>query len=415
MNNEMLQKYAQLLIKVGVNLQQDESLVITMTKDGLELAKQIAIAAYDQGAKNIEFHFKDDQLTRLRYLHESDNVLSDIPQWLIMQKNSIVDRKACYINILSEDPQAFADVRPQTLARVSKATDKALKRYYDAATSNQIKWCLCAVPCQEWAKAIFPNDSADVAIDKLWQHIFECTRLNQPDPIAAWQQHIDRLQKISDYLTKQKFVKLYYHNNLGTHLEIGLPNDYYFSSGNEQSKDGVRFTANIPTEEIFTLPHSRTANGIVYSSMPLIQNGNIIDKFWLKFENGRIVDYGAEQGYETLKCIIENDEGSHYLGEIALVEFDSPIQRLNTLFYNTLFDENASCHLAIGEAYPMITGIDNMTDEQKKQLGVNTSCEHVDFMIGTSDLSVIAQTADGQMVNIMENGNFSQSLKEKAL
>lgn len=406
MDCNILKKYAELIIRVGVNLQKGDNLVISTTKEGLELTKEIALVAYANGAVNIEFVFESEELAHIRYTHENEQSLTSLPAWQVLQKNGMVDRKACYIAILSEDPEIFSDVDANLLSNIAKARHIAFKKYFDAATSNAIRWCLCAVPCTAWATKMFPNCTPQSAEEKLWQYIIKTMRLDQPDSILAWQSHIDRLQKLCDFMNEQKFCTLQYKNSLGTDFSIGLPQGYFFSGGNEVSRSGIRFTANMPTEEIFTLPNKFTAQGKVVASMPLIHNGAIIDKFWLQFDKGRIVDFNAEVGYDTLKGIIESDEGSHYLGEVALVQFDSPIQNLNSIFYNTLFDENASCHLAIGEAYPMIENIEQMSDEQKQSLGVNNSCKHVDFMIGTADLSIIAVQHDGKKVAIFENGNF---------
>lgn len=406
MDKTCLKKYAELLISLGVNLQKGDSLVISYTLEGLELAKAAAECAYDKGARRVDFIFENDELKHMKYCHESESTLLDIPLWQKMQKDAIVDNKSCYIAILAENPEAFFDINPLLLSKISVARHNAFKKYFDAATTNAIRWCLCAVPCDAWAQKMFPSLSLDEAISKQWQYIAKTMRLDALDSIAAWNEHIDRLQKISDYLTSQEFTTLTYSNSLGTDFTIGLPRGYYFSGGNEISRDGVRFTANMPTEEVFTLPDRNTANGTVVASMPLIHTGAVIDRFFLEFKNGKIVDYGAEVGHEILQGIIESDEGSHYLGEIALVPFNSPINNLNTLFYNTLFDENASCHLAIGEAYPMIKNIDSLSESEQANLGVNKSCVHVDFMIGTADLQITARKKDGAEVQIFKNGNF---------
>lgn len=406
MNKKILQNYAKLLINLGVNLNKGDDLVIDTTFDGLPLAKQVALYAYSCGAKEVDFVLADEELTKLKLMNEDCETLTHIAPWKIAQKDYIVDRKACYLLILSEDPKAYQNINAELLANITRAKDKAFKKYYTAVTTNQIRWCICAVPNKKWAKTIFPQLPAKQAIEQLWQLIVTTMSLDQPDPFKCWQDHIVKLQKRSDFMTNAQFCKLKFSNSLGTDLTIGLPKDYYFSGGYEQSKDGIGFTANMPTQEIFTLPHAKTANGKIVASMPLVHNGAIIDNFWMQLKDGRIVDYDAEQGLDILKGIIESDEGSHYLGEIALVEYNSPIQMLNTLFYNTLFDENASCHFAIGEAYPMIKNIDKLSEQEKCDLGVNKSCQHVDFMIGSPDLSIVGIKDDGTQIDIFVNGNF---------
>ncbi len=406
MNNTMLTKYAKLVVEVGVNLQKGDTLVINCTHEGLELARKISQQAYLAGARKVELMFSDEQMALLNYTYMSEQDLTTLDKWYVDRYNHLVDTRCCYISILAEDPDVFENVDPLLLAKVSRARHVALQKYFNAATSNLIRWCLCAVPNDNWAKKIFPTLTPSQANRKLWDMIFKTMRLDQPNPVKAWQNHIQRLADLSEFLTNSKFCKFELTNSLGTNLSVGMPKGYYFSGGHENSQDGIGFTANMPTEEVFSLPDKHNVGGIVYSALPLIHNGSCVDKFWIKFENGKIVDYDAKVGKDTLKGIIESDEGSHYLGEIAFVQYDSPIRNLGTLFYNTLFDENASCHLAIGEAYPMITGIENMSKSEQEKAGVNSSCTHVDFMYGTKDMSVVGVKENGERVDIIKDGNF---------
>lgn len=407
MNRTLIEKYAELIVKMGVNLQQGDTLVINATFDGVDLARALCKAAYEAGAKRVQTMWNDEQIDRLHYTYQTVETLTDFPQWFVDRYDAMVDEKACYVAILAEDPEGFRGVDPMLLSEVSKARHRVLKRYYDASMSNRIRWCLCAVPCDAWAQKIFPELPADQADAKLWDHIVKTMRLDCDDSVGAWRAHVDRLNAVCDRLNKEGLKQLRYRNSIGTDFTIGLPDGYYFSGGHELSEDGVPFTANMPTEEVFTAPHRLSANGTVVASMPLVHNGAVIDRFRLTFENGKITDFDAQIGYDTLKSIIHSDEGSRYLGEVALVPFDSPIQALGTLFYNTLFDENAGCHLAIGEAYPMIRGASDMTPEQKKAAGLNESCVHVDFMIGTRDMTIDGIKKDGSIVPIFRNGNFA--------
>ncbi|MGN0772131.1 MAG: aminopeptidase [Christensenellales bacterium] len=406
MNKQLLIKYAKTVLKAGVNLQKGDDLVISTTVDGMALARELALQAYKAGANRVDLTFSDEVMSRLAYLYQSEKNLTTLPQWYIDRSNDMVDRKACYVAILAEDPDALVGVDEELVAKASRARHVALRRYYDAATNNEIRWCLCAVPSKKWAKKIFPDLPPAKAVDKLWNMIALTMLLDKKDPVEAWEKHNRRLADVSRFLTQKQFCKLRLTTGLGTALEVGMPKGYYFSGGHEISRDGVEFTANMPTEEVFSLPHRLRVNGVVYSSMPLVHNGNTVDCFWLKLENGKIVDFDAKQGLNTLKGIVESDEGSHYLGEIAFVQYDSPIRNLNTLFYNTLFDENASCHLAIGEAYPMIEGAENMDEKTRLEHGINSSCTHVDFMIGTKDMTIVGVDADGNETIIMQNGNF---------
>ncbi len=405
MTNELLTKYAELVVKVGINIQKGDKLMISFNENGLPLARAIVKSAYDNGASKVEMMFSDDEIKKLSYLYETKENLLDIPKWYADRANSVADKKMCYVAILSDNPELFEDIDSDLIGAVAKRRNELLKRYYDAATSNKIRWSLCAVPNESWAKKMFPSLPIDKAMDNLWEMILKTMRLDKEDSIKAWEEHINNLQNRSNYLTNKQFDSIKITNKLGTNLVVGMPKGYYFSGGNELSQDGIQFTANMPTEEVFSLPNKNDVNGIVYSSMPLIHNGKMVDEFYLKLENGKIVDYGAKKGYDTLKAIIESDEGSHYLGEIALVQFDSPIRNLNTLFYETLFDENASCHLAIGEAYPMVKGAEELNESEQDNLGINKSSKHVDFMIGTSDLEVIGIKGNEETL-IMHNGNF---------
>lgn len=407
MNSAILKKYAKLLVATGANVGKGDDVLINSSLEGAPLARLVCEECYRRGAKRVLVNYNDRKASRIRFLNETTETLTDIPSFVADMKNSYDGKHSVVIQILSEDPHLYDGVSPEKLSEYSKAADKAFKRYYDCAMTNKIRWTLCAVPCEEWATAVFPDEKPKQAVKKLWQMIIKAMRLDVRGSIKAWKEHQDALLVRSAKLNEAKFANLRYRNSLGTDLTVGLPHGYYFTGAREKTAYGKSFCANMPTEEIFSLPDRNAVDGIVYASMPLVHDGNIIDKFWLKFERGRITDFGAEKGYDILKGIIESDEGSHYLGEVALVQYDSPIRSLETLFYNTLFDENASCHLAIGRAYPLIEGSDKMSDEELASRGVNFSGVHVDFMIGTRDLSVIGIGQNGEETVVFENGNFA--------
>jgi aminopeptidase len=274
--------------------------------------------------------------------------------------------------------------------------------------SNKNVWCVASIPTKPWAKKVFPDLSEEEAVEKLWENIFKTVRVDMEYPVAAWDEHKSNLKKSMEFLNNSKFKFLHYKNSLGTDLRIELPKDHIWLGGSDLTPEGVEFIANMPTEEVFTLPKKNGVNGVVWSSMPINRNGNIIDKFSLTFKEGRIVDFSAEEGYDVLKTLVETDEGSRYLGEVALVPYASPISKLGILFYNTLFDENASCHLAIGEAYPVcIKNGENMSKEELKKAEVNDSSVHVDFMIGTKDLEITGIAESGQEIPVFKDGNFA--------
>ncbi len=402
-----LEQYAQLVIKIGVNLQENQELVINADVSDCEFARIIADVAYKNKAKKVTMMWRDELFTKLRYENEQLETLVDIPQYQIDERNYAVEKSSAYLCILSEDPNLMKDISPKILAETSKAKNIAFQKFYDASMKNQIRWNLIAVPSVSWAKTIFPELSNEDAVNKLWEYIFKTMRLDKNNPIEEWQKHISQLKTRSEFLNNANLKELHYKNSIGTDLIIGLPENYLFEGCGEKALDGVPFVANMPTEEIFTAPHRLKVDGKVVASMPLIYNGTKIENFGFTFEKGRIVDFFAESGYEVLKNLIETDEGSHYLGEVALVQFNSPIRNLNTLFYNTLFDENASCHLAIGEAYPSCLKDGSAKSKTELfELGLNDSLEHVDFMIGTSDLQIYGITKDENKISIFKDGNF---------
>lgn len=394
------------MVKIGACVRKDDDVLIISSLEGAPLAQAITEYCYKAKAKRVTVSYVDDKASRLHFLYQDEETLKQIPSWEADMKNSYNDKHAVTIRILSEDPHLYDGVDPDKIAARSRATHKALKQYYDNAMSNKIRWTLCAVPSEAWAKTVFPELSASKAVNKLWELIIKAMRLDAKDSVKAWQDFqnnsLGRIEKLNSLNLKE----LRYKNSIGTDFTIGLPKGAYFSGAKENTTYGAPFCANMPTEEIFTLPDKNTGNGRIVASMPLVHNGTVIEDFYLELKDGLIVDYNAKKGYETLKNIIETDEGSRRLGEIALVQYDSPIQNLHTLFYNTLFDENASCHFAIGEAYPLIRGAEKMSKEELAALGANSSDEHVDFMVGTADLSITGISADGTETPIFRDGNF---------
>lgn len=394
------------MVKTGACVRKDDDVLIISSIEGAPLAQAITEFCYKAKAKRVTLVYSDDKASRLHFLYQDEATLTEIPSWEAEMKNSYKGKHAVTIRILTEDPHLYDGVDPHKVAARSRAAHKAFAEYYDNAMSNKIRWTLCAVPGKEWAKTVFPDLSPSKAVAKLWELIIKAMRLDEKDCVKAWQDFqnasVARIDKLNSFGLKE----LRYKNSLGTDFTVGLPEGAYFSGAKEYTVYGAPFCANMPTEEIFTLPDKNTGNGKIVASMPLVHNGTVIEDFWLKIENGVIVDFNARKGYETLKNIIGADEGSRRLGEIALVQYDSPIQNLKTLFYNTLFDENASCHFAIGEAYPLIRGAEKMSREQLDALGVNRSGEHVDFMVGTPDLDITGITADGAEVPIFRDGNF---------
>jgi aminopeptidase len=403
-----LRKYADLLVKMGINIQKDQILVVNTPIECAEFARIISEVAYQAGAREVVLNWRDELASKIRYMQAPDEVFDEYPEW---QKRFYLDyshKGAAFLSISASDPELMKEVDSNRMVRQQKVASAALKDYRERMMSNRTVWCVASVPTASWAKKVFPGMTEKKAIEKLWDAIFYTVRADQADPIQAWENHKLDLKKSMDFLNKANFKKLHYHNDLGTNLEIELPLNHIWLGGSEFTPEGIEFIANMPTEEVFTLPKKTGVNGIVYSSKPLNHNGNLIDEFSITFKEGRIVDYTAKKGYDTLKSLIDTDEGSHYLGEVALVPFESPISQSNILFYNTLYDENASCHLAIGEAYPVcVKNGENMSEEELELAGVNTSITHVDFMFGTKDLNITGTTQDGLEIAVFKDGNFA--------
>ncbi len=408
----LLEKYARLVVRVGVNLQKDQILVINAPIECAEFARAMARAAFLAGAKDVVMRWGDEQSAHIRYAYGDQAIFEEYPDWLAAFYNDAAGRGAAFVSIAARDPEIFRDIDPEKLTLASRAAGGALLEYRTRMMSNQNRWCVVSVPTAGWARKVFPELPEGQAVEELRAAIYHTIYVDEDtDPVENWQKHINFLHRAAAFLNQQKFVSLHYRNGLGTDLTLRLPKGYLFAGGSEDAADGVPFAANLPSEEVYSLPDREGTEGIVYASKPLIYNGNVIDGFWLRFEKGKVVDFHAERGEKVLGELLETDEGSCYLGEVALVPYDSPISRSGILFYNTLFDENAACHLALGKAYPTcIEGGADMDSVTLLQHGANDSLLHEDFMVGTPDLSIVGTTEDGRQIPIFEKGNWAESL-----
>jgi aminopeptidase len=408
MNDMLLEKYARLIVRTGVNIQKDQILVIASPIECAPFTRMIAQIAYQEGARDVIISWKDELFSSIRFLNAPEEVFEEFPPWQKEFYISYVRQGAAFLSIAASDPELLKEVDPVRVAKAQKASNVSLKEYRERLMNNKNVWCVVSVPTKSWAKKVFPYVLEDEAIERLWAAILKTVRVDTGDPVAAWESHKNDLQRTMDFLNCHKFKFLHYKNSRGTDLKIELPADHIWLGGSEYTPEGVEFIANLPTEEVFTLPKKTGVNGTVVCSKPLSYHGNLIEQFSLTFKDGRIVDFSAEKGYEILKKLIETDEGSFYLGEVALVPHDSPISQSNILFFNTLFDENASCHLAIGKAYPVcIKNGENMSPAELEKLGVNDSLVHEDFMIGTEDLEILGITSTGIEVPIFKKGNIA--------
>ncbi|RVU54885.1 aminopeptidase [Anaerosphaera multitolerans] len=405
---ENLKKYGELIMDVGLQIKEDDLLVVRGEVENHEFINLIAEIAYKKGAKDVKINYRNQKFSKIRYTYANIETLSDIPKHFIDEQNYYMGKRAKILSIVGDDPNIFSDIDSNKINSSIIASSKALKEFNSKLMNNEISWCVVGAATSAWAKVVFPTLDENEAIDKLWNMIFQSVRLFEKDPLQAWKEHIDNLTKWSKFLNEKQFDSITILSDNGTNLEIKMPNNYIFSGASELNKYGEVFVANMPTEEVFSMPHKDGANGIVYNTKPLNYNGNLIDDFYLKFENGVVVDFDAKVGYSTLKNLLESDEGSKRLGEIAFVSYDSPISNTNTLFYNTLYDENASCHLALGKAYPTcIEGGEYMNDEELAAHGVNDSLIHVDFMIGDKTTNIFGVEKNGKKTQIFKEGNFS--------
>ncbi|RAV11717.1 aminopeptidase [Paenibacillus contaminans] len=404
---QKLEQYAELIVKVGVNVQQGQQVFVTGSIEMAPLVRLVAGKSYEAGASNVHVDWTDESLSRLKYEKASDEFFTKFPEWEADKRHSFVDAGAAFIAIISPNPDLLKGIDPQRIGNFQKASGQALEKYRRAVQSDKVSWTVVAASTKGWATKVFPQDSEDSAVEKLWNAIFDSVRLNTDNPVQAWDQHNATLHKKVDVLNGKHFHKLRY-TAPGTELTIELPEKHIWVGAGSTSVDGVPFMANMPTEEVFTVPYRNGVNGYVTSTKPLSYGGNIIDNFKITFENGRIVKVEAEQGQEILQRLVDTDEGSHYLGEVALVPHESPISQSNILFYNTLFDENASNHLAIGSGYAFnVEGGKTMSPEELVENGVNSSITHVDFMIGSAEMDIDGVYKDGTTEPVFRKGNWA--------
>lgn len=403
-----LEKYARLIVQSGLNVQEKQTVVISASIESYQLVREVTKQAYLVGAKEVVVHYSDEEVTRMKYENMEVEDFNHVPTWFSSFRNDYALMNACFLYVDDEDPEMLAGIEPKKISNWQRAVKKACKTYFDLSDNMTNAWCIVGGATQKWANKVYPDMSNQEALDSLWNAIFKAAKIDdEHDPVELWNQHRRSFEKRVNYLNGLNLKKLYYKNSKGTEITIGLNDDYLFAGGGSYLKNGVYNFPNIPTEEIFTSPNKDDVEGIVFSSLPLSYGGNIVDEFYLRFKDGQVIDFGAKEGYEVLKGIIDSDEGSKHLGEVALIPYHSPINELKTLFYNTLYDENASCHMALGIGFSeCIKGGIDMDKKELFEKGVNDSLVHVDFMMGTEDLMIDGILEDGSHVKIFENGNF---------
>ena len=407
MNQDTLKKYAHTLLKYGVNLQQDQTLVISVDVENKDFAVIVTEEAYELGAKEVVLNWRCSPIARQRLLHANESVLEKPANWIPEFYKQYIDDKAAFLSLISANPKALEGIPTDRISLQSSNLNKALSFYHTAIMNSSVTWCVASVPTVLWADLLGYEGSDEEKIDQLWATLLKLCRIEGIEAKDTYRHHMAKLRHRCEALNKLDLKSLRYTCENGTDLLLELPEGHIWLGGEESSKDGTIFNANIPTEEVFSAPQYNGVNGVVHSTKPLIYHGNTISDFSFTFKEGKIVEYTAKEGYEVLKELVETDEGSHYLGEVALVDHFSPISQSNQIFYETLFDENASCHLAIGASYPTcLKNSDGLSEEELKERGLNHSLTHVDFMIGHERMNIKGYTRDGQAVDIMIDGRL---------
>ncbi len=408
MKKTILRKYAKLAVRKGVNLKKGQGCAIYAQVEQHEFAEMVAEEAYRAGAKWVQVFWRDQAVRKLDLRHQTVTQLSRVEEWEKVQQQMFVDQLPARIHISSEDPDGLKGVSVPKMQKAQAARSTVL-RPYRKAIDNKHQWTIIAVPSKKWAKKVFPGVRASVAEEKLWEAILQTVRVTPDnDPEAAWDQHNATLQEKSGKLNALDLDYLHYTAPNGTDFKCWLIPGAKWEGGGATILDGTFYNPNMPTEEVFTSPLKGKCEGTLVSTMPLSYQGNLIDQFSITFENGRAVSCKAQQGQELLEKMLHMDEGASMLGELALVPHDSPVSNTGILFYNTLFDENAACHVALGFGFPeCVEGFESMTDQELQEKGVNDSIIHVDFMIGSKDLDITGYTRDGKAVQIFKNGNWA--------
>ena len=408
MKRSVMRKYAQLAVRRGVNVKKGQGCIISAQVEQFEFAQMVAEEAYRAGAKWVEMRWRDQVLDKLKYRHESLPQLSQVEEWEKARQQHLVDTLPAMIHIMSEDPDGLKGVNVEKMQRAGAARGLAFKPYEDAM-DNKYQWTIVAVPSKKWAKKVFPGERTSAAVEKLWEAILNTVRVSEDnDPMAEWNDHDASLKEYCRRLNELDLDYLHYQAPNGTDFKCWLIPGAQWHGGGDTLPDGTFYDPNMPTEEVFTSPMRGRCEGTLVSTMPLSYQGNLIDKFSITFENGKAVSCQAEQGQALLEKMLQMDEGASMVGELALVPVDSPISNAGILFYNTLFDENAACHVALGAGFnEVFPGFENMSTEELKARGINDSIIHVDFMVGCKELSITGYTRDGKAVKIFEQGNWA--------
>ncbi len=406
MDKQRLQKYAELIVRAGINVQKGQEVIVKCGLDQPDFVTMVVEECYKCGAERVKVDWVHMPVTKIHYIYRSLETLSEVTEVEKAEQQRRVDKLSCMIWLDSDDPDGLSGTDSEKLSKASMARYPILKPYRDAI-ENKYQWCIAAVPGREWAEKVFPDLKGNKAVEALWQAILDCSRVDS-DPVAAWDRHNKKLAERCGFLNKYRFEKLEYKSSNGTDFTVGLnPRALFMGGGENTQGKGIYFNPNIPTEEVFTSPLSGSAEGKVVATKPLSYQGKLIENFGFEFKGGKVVKTFAEKNGDVLEKMIAMDEGASRLGEVALIGYNSPINNTGLLFYNTLFDENASCHLALGRGFTnTLENYENYTQEECESMGVNSSMIHVDFMIGDKDTSIVGVTKDGKRVQIFKDGDW---------
>ena len=406
MKMTMLRNYARLIARMGVNIQKGQDVIIYCQLDQPKFVELLVDECYKAGARYVKVEFFHQPIYKLDVRHQTVTTLAKVEEWEKVRLQHYVDTLPCTISLVSSDPDGLKGINQGKVAKADQKRWPIVKPYYDQMENKQ-QWCIAAVPGAAWAKKVFPGLKKNQAIEKLWEAILSTSRVDD-DPIKAWENHNKDLAERCRYLNSIGIDELHYTAPNGTDFTVGFMKESRFCGGSETSLQNITYNPNIPSEECFSTPKRGRAEGIVYATMPLSYQGQLIENFWIRFKEGKAVEWHAEKNNDMLTKMLEMDEGAKYIGECALVPVDSPISNSGLLFYSTLFDENASCHIAMGDGYvECLDGFENMSLDECRKLGVNESMIHVDFMIGCKDMDITAKTRDGKSVPIFRNGNWA--------
>ncbi|MCI2047538.1 MAG: aminopeptidase [Faecalibacterium sp.] len=410
MKTELLEKYADFIVRVGVNVQPGQTLLVSCPLEAAPLARLCVRSAYAAGARDVRVDWYDGLTARARLELGDEAALSEVKPYLERSYLDYAESEggACVLHILADDPELYAGLDAGKINRVRVARNQKLKTWRDYTLNDKIAWCIAAMPCPAWAKKVFPELPEASAVEALWNAIFEVCRVTHGDPVAEWETHIARLNALRDKMNAYHFSSLHFSSANGTDLNIGLADGAHWESAASFDDRGTLFVPNIPTEEVFTAPHKDHVDGVVYGTKPYAYNSQLIEDFHVTFQNGRVTEYGAGKNEALLGELLASDEGACHIGEVALVPASSPINRSGILFYDTLFDENAACHIAFGASYPgTCKGGKAMNEEELKKHGMNQSVIHEDIMIGAADTTVTGLTEKGETVTVFSGGEWA--------